>query len=336
MERFLVGSALVVAALIAAGSMFGTQSFEFRISDDDKPAAVQGAPAAQGVETRYAAQSIELRGAAGVLVVTPEDRTDIAVKITGGAKLPPIKAQVTGDKLILDGGLGRRVRNCRSGEPFGATVSGYGDLSGADLPRIEVRTPKGLKLGVADGVFAQIGPSDALNISVTGCGDASIGDVKGRLEISAAGSGDVIAGAAQSANVSVAGSGQIELGTISQGLEVSIAGSGSTRAKSVTGPLAASIAGSGDVDVEGGAISDAAVSIAGSGDVSIEAPVVNLRASIMGSGDIDVAGVSGSLQRSVMGSGSVNVGAAKSPSTAAPASPASSPSPPSPPAVPKP
>ena len=89
MERFLVGSALVVAALIAAGSIFGTQSFEFRIDDDDKPAAVQGAPAAQGVETRYTAQSFDLRGAAAVLVVTPEDRTDIAVKITGGAKLPP-------------------------------------------------------------------------------------------------------------------------------------------------------------------------------------------------------------------------------------------------------
>ncbi|MFZ4603900.1 MAG: GIN domain-containing protein [Caulobacterales bacterium] len=331
MERFLVGSALVVAALIAAGSIFGTQSFEFRIDDDDKPAAVQGAPAAQGVETRYTAQSFDLRGAAGVLVVTPEDRTDIAVKITGGAKLPPIKAQVTGDRLVLDGGLGRRVRHCRTGEPFGATVSGYGELSGADLPRIEIRTPKTLKLGVADGVFTKVGPSDALDASFAGCGDAVIGDVKGRLEINSAGSGDVVAGAAQSANVSLAGSGQIELGTITQGLEASIAGSGSTRAKSVTGPLSASIAGSGDVDVDGGAVSDASVSIAGSGDVSIEAPVVNLRASIMGSGDIDVAAVSGALERTVMGSGSVNVGAGKSPNAAAPASPAAPPSPPAPP-----
>jgi hypothetical protein len=309
MERFLVGAALVMAGAIALGSMIGPRSFRFHINDDDDHAvAVQGAPVPSGAQTRYSATEVEVRGAAAILTVIPEDRTDVAVTVSGGASLPAIKSRQIGDRLVLDGSLSRRVRKCPSGAPLVAAVSGIGEIAEGALTRIEVRMPRAVKLDIADGVRAEVGPSDAAEISFAGCAGGKVGDVKGHLEIQSAGSGDVAASRAGSAEVSLAGSGEITLGEVAQGLDASIAGSGSTRARSVTGELSASIAGSGDVEVAGGAISKADVSIAGSGDVEIAAPVVDLDASIIGSGNVKVASVAGALKRSVMGSGGVKIG----------------------------
>jgi len=334
MERFLVGAALTVAAVMVLGSMFGSTNLRFQINDDEAPAAARGAPVAAGSEVRYAATEADVRNAAAVVTVTPEDRTDIAIVIAGGAKLPPLKARIEGSRLILDGGLGRKVRHCETdgaaASSYSATVSGYGALSEADVAHVTIKMPRSVKLAVSDGVLAQVGPSDQADVAFAGCAGGAIGDVKGKLTLSSAGSGDIVASAAQSAKVSVAGSGEVSLGDIAQGFEASIAGSGSTHAKSVTGPIAISIAGSGDVDVKGGAVSKADISIAGSGDVTIGAPVVDLSASIMGSGDVDVASVSGAVRRSVMGSGGVTIG-----ETHAPPAPPAAPQPPQPPAAPK-
>jgi hypothetical protein len=275
-----------------------------------------------------------VRGAAAILKVIPEDRTDVAVTVSGGPSLPPLKARQTGDRLILDGGLTHRVRHCEDGERFEVVVSGMGAVSKEDLTHIELRVPRTVKLAVADGVRAEIGPSDAAEISFAGCAGGTIDAVKGRLEISSAGSGDISAGAAGSAKVSLAGSGAITLGDVAQGLEASIAGSGSAKAHSVAGPVSASIAGSGDVEIAGGAVSKADISIAGSGDVDIAAPVVDLEASIMGSGDVDVASVSGVLQRSVMGSGGVTVGGVRTTRRSASPAPPAPPAPPEPPKAP--
>lgn len=330
MERFLVGAALAAAALIALGSSIGPSAFQFHINGDDEPGVVEGAPLAAGTEQTFDAQEVDLRGLAALVTVTPEDRTDVAViLVNAGAKLPGVSVRQTDDRVILDGGLGRRVRKCADDAPFTVTVNGIGDLNEADLTRIEIKTPRDVKMNVADGVRATIGPSDSVEVSFAGCAGGSIGDVKGSLAIDSAGSGDVTAGAAQTIEANIAGSGEITLGAVSQGLEVSIAGSGSTRAASVTGPFEASIAGSGDVDVQGGAISTATISIAGSGDVSIGAPIQELDASIMGSGDVNVASVSGAVKRSVVGSGGVTIGGVK---TAKPTAPVITP--PTPPTIP--
>jgi len=331
MERFLVGASLVVAAIIAAGSMFGSMPLQFNI-EDGGPAVVQGAPVAKGTPATYAASEIEIRNAAAILVITPEDRTDVVLTVTGGDRLPALKVRDLEGRLVVDGGLGRRIRACGSGSPYSVTVADVGELGEADLPRIEIKTPRTIDMAVSGGVATTIGASDRATIGFAGCGPATIGGVKGALEVNAAGSGNIRIGSAQSAIVQIAGSSEVELGMVAQGLEASIAGSGSTRAKSVTGALDASIAGSGDVVVGGGAISKADVSIAGSGDVVIDAPVVDLEASIMGSGNVDVVSVSGAVERSIMGSGRVNIGPNGERFSAPPASPA--PPPPQPPAAP--
>lgn len=332
MERFLVGAALAAAALIALGSSIGPSAFQFHINSDDESGVVEGAPLVVGTEQTFEAQELDLRGLAALVTVTPEDRTDVAVVLVNAGKLPAVNVRQTDDRVTLDGGLGRRVRKCADGAPFTVTVNGIGDLNEADLTRIEIKTPRDVKMNVADGVRATIGPSDSVEVSFAGCAGGSIGDVNGRLAIDSAGSGDVTAGAAQAVETNIAGSGEVTLGAVSQGLEVSIAGSGSTRAASVTGPFEASIAGSGDVDVQGGAISTATISIAGSGDVSIGAPIQELDASIMGSGDVNVASVSGPVKRSVVGSGGVTIGGVK---TAKPTAPViTPPTPPKPPTLP--
>ncbi|MBU6371752.1 MAG: DUF2807 domain-containing protein [Alphaproteobacteria bacterium] len=332
MERFLVGAALAAAALIAIGSALGPSAFQFHIEDDDNETVIEGAPLAAGAPQSFKVGDIDVRGAAALLTVTPEDRTDVEVVLVSAGKLPAVAVRQSGDRLILDGGLRRRVHRCSSGSPFTVSVSGIGDLTEADLTRIEIKTPRTLKLGVSDGVRATVGPSNGAELSFAGCAGGVVGDVSGPLEINSAGSGDVIAGAAQSAKANIAGSGAVTLGAVAQGLEVSIAGSGSTRATSVTGPFEASIAGSGDVDVTSGAITTAKVSIAGSGDVTIAAPVTELDASIMGSGDVDVASVSGAVKRSVVGSGGVSIGGVKPVGvTSGAATPPTAPTPPKPP-----
>ena len=331
MERFLVGASLVVAGLIAAGSVFGSMPMQFRFDADGGPAVVQGTPVTKGAPATYKAGPIEVRNAAAILVVTPEDRADVVVTVTGGDRLPPLKVRDGDGRLVFDGGLGRRVRGCSSGSPYSVNINDLGEVSESELPRIEIKTPRTLDLAVSGGVATTVGPSDTATFSFAGCGPATLGDVKGELEVDAAGTGDVRGGAAQSARIQIAGSGEVDLGVVTQGLEASIAGSGSARAKSVTGALDASIAGSGDVVINGGAISKADISIAGSGDVVVDAPVVDLDASIMGSGDVKVASVSGTLERSVMGSGGVTTG----PTPPAPPSPPA-PLPPAPPTVPPP
>lgn len=334
MERFVIGAAVAVAVLIAAGSVFGRGFSEhggivFDIDTDRASGPVKGTGAPSSTQAKaYASTELKVRGAAAVLKVIPEDRTDIAVEITNPGRLVTPTVRMDGSALVVDGNLGRRMRDCDTdSDSFSVNVSGVGELAMNELPVITARVPRDVDLSVGGAVWADIGASQSADLSFTGCGPAKIADVTNTLELSSAGSGAITAASAGSASVSAAGSGDATLGAVNGKFEASVAGSGDITAASVTGPLDVSIAGSGDVSVQGGAVADADVSIAGSGavdivgnvgkldvslmgsgDVRVRGTAQTVDANIMGSGDVRVVAVTGGLQKAVMGSGSVTVG----------------------------
>lgn len=255
-------------------------------------------------------------------MVIPEDRQDIAVEIVPGtaAQLPKITMTRTGSgKVILDGHLERgQIRGCEgrateAAQPLDGLAGvkirlrSKDDVAMSQSPIVTIRMPKDVDISAKGAVFGWVGRADKVEVGNAGCGDWAIGDVKGELEISQAGSGDTRAGSSSGLSVSVAGSGDVVAGPTGR-FEASIAGSGDVRVAAVNGSVEVAIAGSGDVKVDGGRATSVEASIAGSGDVRVDAPATSVEANIMGSGDVWVKSVSGNRTKSVMGSGSLTIG----------------------------
>ena len=88
-------------------------------------------------------------------------------------------------------------------------------------------------------------------------------------------------------------------------LEISIAGSGDVKVNGRTENLEANVAGSGDISALNLKANNVNASIAGSGDVSVYCNGRDLKASIVGSGDLRYKGKAKSVKKSVMGSGDI-------------------------------
>jgi len=314
MERFLIGAAVAVALLIAAGSMFGNRmgddvQFGIQFGDRDRASVAAkgtGAPS-QEPSTVYAATGLKVRDAVAVLKIIPEDRTDVAYEMSNPGALVSPTVKVEGASLVVDGRMPRRIRDCRTRAGWAVTVNGVGEVDESEMPVITVRMPRTMDVSIGNAVKADVGAAESLNLSVAGCGPVTVGDMAGDLSVSVAGSGDVVTGGARKANVSAAGSGDVVIGAVSEKFQAAVAGSGSVTAADVTGVVDVSIAGSGDVSVNAGTLSKADVSIAGSGDVALGGNVERLQTSIMGSGDVTVRGAAGAVDANIMGSGSVRV-----------------------------
>jgi hypothetical protein len=286
--------------------------------------AFAGAAQAKGPE-------VEIKNAVARVVVIPEDRADIDIQVVAGsrAELPRITIDRSNSgKIKLDGHLessgllGRnRIRGCNTRGPAAAAggnpldslgnttvnIRDIGEVNMRETPIITIRTPKDVNLAANGAVFGWIGRADSVDLGNAGCGDWTVGQVSGSVEISQAGSGDSMVASSGKLSVSIAGSGDVNAGATGQ-LDVSIAGSGDVTVAAVRGPVEASIAGSGDVVVNGGNATSVEANIAGSGDVTINAAAGRVEASIMGSGDVNVRSATGPVSKSVMGSGSVHVG----------------------------
>ncbi|MBP7704067.1 MAG: DUF2807 domain-containing protein [Caulobacter sp.] len=291
-------------------------------------AALMAAGAAQAKEP-----SVEIKDAVARVTVVPEaGRTDIKVvfKTTNGQL--PLTVRTDGDKTIVDGGLGKafgggRIKNCTAvNGRISVNVSGVGKVAWEAFPEVIVYTPADSRVAAGGAVFGSIGRSSSLSLSNAGCGDWTVANVAGELQVNLAGSGDLRAGSAGSAKLNIAGSGDAALTTIEGALSTNIAGSGDIDAGAVRGPLAvntmgsgdvevtsvagdisANLAGSGDVKIRGGKAGAMSVKIAGSGDVLFGGSTSALSARIAGSGDVRVGGA-GAVSKSVAGSGDVVVG----------------------------
>jgi hypothetical protein len=257
-----------------------------------------------------AAPSVKIKDAVVRVVVIPEARADVKVEFLTTNKSLPLTIRQNGAETIVDGDLRmNKIHGCNS--MMGKTtikVRGVGEVKWDDIPQIVVRTPLNVEVGGAGAVFGSVGRSDSLELANAGCGDWTVANVKGKLEVSQAGSGDTNVGTAGSAEISIAGSGSVKTQEVAGDYEVSIAGSGDAGAASVGGKVEVNIAGSGDVAIGGGRSRSLEVSVMGSGDVSHNGEVGDVEVSVAGSGDVRVAKATGSVRKSVAGSGDVYIG----------------------------
>jgi hypothetical protein len=255
------------------------------------------------------AASVEVKNAVARVTVIPEARSDIKVEIVQANGKLPIEVRTFAGQTIVDGGLRRRIRDCRGrGENVSVIVRGVGDVAWRDMPQIVIHTPRDVDVDAGGAVWGSVGRAASVNLGNAGCGDWTVANVEGNMRISQAGSGDTHAGSAGSAKVRVAGSGDTIVGDIKGGLDVDIAGSGDVTAASVEGALDVHVAGSGDVKVASGHATSMEVTVAGSGDVRFGGVADTLKARIAGSGDVHARQVTGSISKTVMGSGGVTIG----------------------------
>lgn len=271
------------------------------------------------------AAEIEIKNAVARVVVIPEARADISYQvIPGRADLPRIEARRGMDgRIILDGGLRSMwggMSCSRRGGPKGEVISathppgdlrisvnGHRDVALAEAPLIVVHTPLDVRVNAGDAVFGNIGRADNVHLGLAGCGDWTVGNVRGRLDADIAGSGDIHAGSAHSLRAQIGGSGDVTASEVGD-LEANIAGSGDVWVRRADGTVRAHIAGSGDVVAADGHATSLHADIAGSGDVRFGGDADSVNANIVGSGDVRVKRVKGEIHKSVIGSGTVVVG----------------------------
>ncbi|WP_299007850.1 DUF2807 domain-containing protein [uncultured Caulobacter sp.] len=267
-------------------------------------AAVSAAGVAQ------AEPSVKIKDAVARVVIIPESRPDIKVEfLTTNASLP-LTVRNEGDKVVIDGDLRMsRINGCnsRNGKTW-VKVRGVGDVAYENIPQVAIRTPMDVRVGAGGAVFGDIGRSDSVELGNAGCGNWTVANTKGKLEVSQAGSGDTRTGSASSAEISIAGSGDVSTQAIGGDLEVNIAGSGDVSVASIGGKLEGNIAGSGDIAVAGGRSRAVEVSVMGSGDVTFKGEADQVEVSVMGSGDVRIAKVNGPIKKHVAGSGDVIIG----------------------------
>ena len=308
MERFVFVAAVAIAVLYGMWSFWGAPNISW--SDDIEFGRTDAVVQVSSGHTAasYTVNEIDVRAAAAVVTVTPEDRQDVTVEITNPGHLPMLEPTVDGGKLTLDGHLRNRVQDCM--ENGGARVRGYGTFTADQLPQIVIHMPRDVRIGVGGGSTTTIGDAQSVDAEFRGCGSARIGNVAQELKVEVSGSGHVIAGTAQSLNAELAGSGELETAAIANGAEIDVAGSGEVSLASLNGSLKADGAGSGTLNIRDGALTTAEIDMAGSGDANIAATIQHLKVDIVGSGDLDVTKPVVDVDADLMGAGTVNLVAA--------------------------
>jgi hypothetical protein len=268
---------------------------------------------------------VEIEHAVARVVVMVEDRADIGVEIQqGSSRLPALRVERDGDRVRIDGGLGRRVagvsvgdniRNCRSGPDSsrpgqGASVEvrDIGRVNLEDAPLIVIRSPRAVNIEAGSAVFGSIGRgATSVDLGNGGCGDWVVANTDGPVDLSSGGSGAVTVGTSRVLEASLGGSGQLTAGATGS-LDLRMGGSGEAQIAEVNGDADIAIGGSGEVAIRRGRIPNLSISIGGSGDVDFGGTAGDVSVSIAGSGDIRIAEATGAVSRSVAGSGDIRIG----------------------------
>ena len=267
-------------------------------------AASAGAASAGDREPR-----VVIKNAVARVTVVPQDRADVQVVVKTHDPRLVLTVEKKGDRTIIDGDLRwNKIRNCRgTAETASADVRNMGTVQYKDMPEVIIYTPRDVEIGSSGAVWGYIGRAGSVSFSNAGCGNWTIGNVSGKLDIAQAGSGDVLAGDVGGLDLAVAGSGDTRLKAVTGRADISIAGSGNVVMASLNGNLDVSIAGSGDIRIFGGKAESVDVAVAGSGDIRFAGEATRVDASFAGSGNVWVT-KAGSVDKSVMGQGAVHVG----------------------------
>lgn len=243
-----------------------------------------------GAET-FAAAAVRVENAAAVVNVIPEDRANVDISVTAGARLAAPSVRLVGDAVVIDGGLRNRLRGCMSRFVAGAQVriAGVGNVRRENLPRITIRMPRTLELSLGGALYSTVGASAGGAVTANGCGDTTIGAASGALDLALNGSG----------HVDAAGAG----GMLTAGLN----GSGSLRVERADADAALRLNGSGNLDV-GSVAGRLDARLTGSGSLEVGAAGADARLALHGSGNVEAAAIDGPLEAEVRGSGSMRVG----------------------------
>lgn len=248
-----------------------------------------------GAET-FAASTVRLEHAAAIVTVIPEDRSNVDVVVSPGARVPAPTVRLTGDGVVINGGLRNRVRGCMS--TLGRTqvrISGIGNVARDELPRITIRAPRALDISIGNAGVTTIGPSAGGSATFNGCGDATMAATSGALDVDLNGSGDV------------------EVARVGGVLAAALNGSGSLRIERADAEAALRLNGSGDLDV-GSVAGRLDARVTGSGSLEVASAGGDTRLALTGSGDVDAGAVTGSLDAQLQGSGSIDVASVAGPS----------------------
>ncbi|HEY2660824.1 MAG TPA: DUF2807 domain-containing protein [Caulobacteraceae bacterium] len=280
-----------------------------------------GLAAALLAGTSAHAASLDLKHIVAKVVVVPEARSDVAVTVIKANPKLPLRVRNEADGVtVVDGGerdwwpmlFGGHISHCRVGpEGTSVHVAGVGDFSEDQLPQLLVRVPMDARISTSGAIVGSLPAAQTLDLSIAGCDTWTIGDIKGRMHLSEAGQGRIRTGALGSADIDIAGTATVTTRAIADELKVSISGAGDLYSSSASGQIAMSIAGKGQMRIDGGHVSSLKGSIAGNGDLTYEGAVDRVKISVAGKGSVHVAhvaGMTGPLNQGIMGVGEIDEG----------------------------
>jgi hypothetical protein len=260
---------------------------------------------------------IELRDMVARIVITPEDRSDVDIRVRYGAvKVPTLMVSQRGNVTVLNGHLSNPARgtgfnfriNIHDDDDVSVNggkvhISGIGMVNVSDLPLVFVRVPANAVVKDSAYSFGRIGPSKSLDFIMNGSGEWAIDPVGGQLSIINSGSGTINVSTAGDSIVDNMGSGDINLGTV-RNLKAVLTGSGNFNVSQSANTLLQN-QGSGDVTLSRtGAIK---AQLNASGDLSLGNVMGGLTVINNGSSDINVGRVAGPVTLDLAGSGDVSI-----------------------------
>ncbi len=264
--------------------------------------ALAAGPAAQAATIRF-------EDAVARVTVIPEARDDVQVQIVRANAELPLRVTRSGDRTIIAGDLGSRLRDCSGGgDARKVKVRGLGAVSHRDMPQVVIRAPRDVRVSADGAVFGSIGRSGSLELESSGCSGWTVADVSGPARVRASGAGSIMMGSAERLNVRISGAGNVHATRLRRGLEARLSGAGGVKVETLNGPVQAEVSGVGRIRVAGGRASTFKASVSGIGGVDFDGVAESLDASISGLGSIHVNQVTGPVRKSVSGAGRVVVG----------------------------
>ncbi len=266
---------------------------------------------------------IELRDLVARVVVTPENRSDIDIKVRyGKAKVPVLMVSHRGNVTILNGhldapqhsfGFSFNIVNASTGGAPGSGrvfIPSLGNVSVDDLPLVFIRVPMNAAVKDSAYTFGHIGPSKSLEFVMNGGGDWLVDPVGGPLNVIASGSGDIRLSTAGDSIIDNMGSGDISIDG-ARALKVSLSGSGDFIANRSADTVLQN-QGSGDVTLSH--VNNLTVELNGSGDLNLGSINGGFSLTNNGSSDVRAAQVQGPVTLDLAGSGDVGIDGGQSPS----------------------
>jgi hypothetical protein len=255
------------------------------------------------------AASVEIRDAVARVTIVPQDRSDIRVEIVRPHPELPLSVSVSGDRTLIDGGLGRRIHDCNGmGGNARVSVRGVGKVPYDEMPQVVIYTPRDVEVEANGALVGAIGRSASLELDNSGCANWTIADVSGEAELRQSGAGNVKMGMAGRLDLDLSGAGNLNAVGVRDGMDARLSGAGGVTVGSFAGPMEAQVSGVGQIRVNEGRASRIKATVSGIGGIDFGGVAQDLQASISGLGNIRVKEVTGSVTKSVSGGGRIRVG----------------------------